>query len=303
MESIEIVLAEALEYGRNYINEGNVATYIPELAKVDKNLLGATIMTKDGEVFTLGDWDYEFTIQSISKVISLIFAISNISYDLVFEKVGMEASGAPFNSILELETKGYPSNPFINSGAIAIAGLIAEKYDFDYFLEYVRMLLNKESIEIDEDVYFSEEKTGMLNRSIGYFLKSNEIIKGNVEEVLDFYFKMCSIKVNTYDLSYFSLLLANNGIDSKTNKIIINEDIVKIVKSLMVICGMYDGSGEFAIRVGMPAKSGVGGGIIASSDNKLGISVFGPSLDERGNSIGGYHLLEYLSKKLDLHYF
>lgn len=303
IKNIEQVLNDALEYSRKYISEGNVATYIPELSKVDKNLLGATIVTTDGKRYHAGDWQQEFTIQSISKTISLIFALEHLGLELVFSKVGMEPSGDPFNSMVKLETKTYPSNPFINAGAIAVAGLIADKYEFEDYLKFVRILCGRDSIDVDESVYNSENETGMLNRSMAYMMKNSGVLDTEVEKTLKFYFRMCSTRVNTNDLANYASILASGGVEHKSGNQLINKSVLKIVKSLMVTCGMYDGSGEFAIRVGMPGKSGVGGGIVASADNKMGIGVFGPALDSQGNSIGGYHILEYLSQKLGLHYF
>lgn len=298
------VLNDALDHSIKYISEGNVATYIPELGKVDKNLLGVSVVTMDGKRYHGGDWQQEFTIQSISKTISLIFALEYFGADYVFSKVGMEASGDQFNSMAKLETKSiYPSNPFINAGAIALAGLIAKEYEFEDFLELVRSLCGRDSIEIDENVYLSESETGMLNRSMTYMMKNSGVIETDVEDTLKLYFKMCSIKINTNDLANYASILANDGVDIKSGIRLIKKSNIKIVKSLMFTCGMYDGSGEFAIRVGMPAKSGVGGGIVASADNKVGIGVFGPALDTRGNSVAGYHILEYLSKELGLHCF
>ncbi len=300
--NIESILLESLDYGKKFINNGNVATYIPELGSVDKNLLGATIITSGGKTFHAGDWKHNFTIQSISKVISLIFALEKFGPEIVFSKVGVEASGDSFNSIARLETKSkYPTNPFINAGAIAVSGLIANNYSIEDFLDFMCDICGQDSFCIDENVYLSECKTGSLNRSIAYYLNSNNILEGNVEEILKFYFKICSIKVNTYQLAVLSNLLATNSSNKCSNHI--SKETLKITKSIMMTCGMYDGSGEFAVRVGMPAKSGVGGGIIASCENRMGIAVFGPSLDSNGNSIAGYHILEYLSKKLELHSF
>ncbi|WFA08736.1 glutaminase A [Tissierella sp. Yu-01] len=304
MKNIDVVLKEALEYSRKYIDKGNVATYIPELAKVDKNMLGASIVTVEGKRYHIGDCQHEFTMQSISKTIALIYALEHIGSKIVFSKVGMEPSGDPFNSMAKLETKDkYPSNPFINAGAITVAGLIADKYEFEDYLAFTRRLCGRDSIEVDENVYKSESETGMLNRSMAFFMKNNGIIETDVEKTLEFYFKMCSVKVNTDDLSNYASILSYGGVEPKSGIRLIDKEVLIVTKSLMATCGMYDGSGEFAIRVGMPAKSGVGGGIIASAENKMGISVFGPALDVQGNSIGGYHFLEYLSKELGLHYF
>ncbi|GAA0717788.1 glutaminase A [Clostridium malenominatum] len=304
IKNIAEVLNDALEYGRKYINKGNVATYIPELAKVDKNLLGVSIVTMGGKRYHAGDWQHEFTIQSISKTISLIFALEHFGSEYVFSKVGMESSGDPFNSLDKLEIKNkYPSNPFINAGAIAVAGLIADKYEFEDYLVLVRRLCGRDLIEVDKNVYISENETGLLNRSMAYLMKNSGVLDTDVEETLKFYFRMCSIKMNTNDLANYASILANDGVEVKSGIRLIDKSTIKILKSLMVTCGMYDGSGEFAIRVGMPAKSGVGGGIVASAENKMGIGIFGPAIDTQGNSVGGYHILEYLSNELGLHYF
>lgn len=303
-KNIQQVLNNSLKHGLKYIDQGNVATYIPELKRMDKNMLGVSLMTIDGKSYHAGDWQQNFTIQSISKTISLIFALEQFGPSVVFEKVGMEPSGDPFNSMAKMEMKNQcPSNPFINAGAIAVAGLIANKYEFKDFLGLVRCLCSNDLIEHDENVYKSEYNTGMLNRSMAYLMKSNGILEADVEKTLKLYFKMCSIKVNTQDLANFASVLANDGVEIKSGIRLIDKSVLRIVKPLMMTCGMYDGSGEFAIRVGMPGKSGVGGGIISFADNKMGISVFGPALDCRGNSTGGYRILEYLSKELELHYF
>ncbi|MDD2447897.1 MAG: glutaminase A [Tissierellia bacterium] len=302
--NISEVLNDALEHGRKYISEGNIATYIPELSKVDKNFLGVSIVTTDGKEYHAGDWQQEFTMQSISKTISLIFALEHIGADVIFTKVGMEPSGDPFNSIVKLETKSaMPSNPLINAGAIAVAGLIADRYEFEEFLRFVRLVCGRDTIVVDENVYNSENGAGKLNRSIAYLLQSNGVLEADVEKALSFYFKMCSLNINTFDLANYAAILANGGKDVRSGIQLINKPVLQIVKSLMVTCGLYDGSGEFAIRVGMPAKSGVGGGILALAQNNMGICVFGPALDVHGNSTGGYQILEYLSKELDLHYF
>ena len=306
MESsnILVVLNDALGDGRKHIAKGSIATYIPELAKVDKNLIGATIVTSDGKRYHAGDWNKNFTMQSISKTISLIFALDHIGEEVVFSKVGMEPSGDPFNSMIKLEYKSaIPSNPLINAGAIAVAGLIADRFEFEDFLKFVTIVCGREDISVDENVYNSENEAGNLNRSIAYFLKHNGVIETDVEKALSFYFKMCSLNINTLDLANYAAILANGGRDIMSGKQLIDKSILKIVKSLMATCGMYDGSGKFAIKVGMPAKSGVGGGIVAFAENNMGIGVFGPSLDVNGNSIGGYRILEYLSEKLGLHYF
>lgn len=302
---IQQTLDEAVDYARAFIHEGNVATYIPELAKGNPNHLGAYITTVTGEHYCAGDWQQEFTIQSISKTISLIMALQTAGYDKVFSKVGVEPTGDAFNSIVKLETKTlHPLNPMINAGAIATASCCVGQQDpFGEFLMLTRRLCGRDTIQLNEAVYLSEKKAGMRNRSMAYLMQSDNILECDAEVALDLYFRMCSVNVTAQDLANYALILANNGVDLKTGEQLVESWIVRIVKTLMVTCGMYDGSGEFAMKVGIPAKSGVGGGIVASVERKMGIAAFGPALDEKGNSIGAYRVLEYLSHHLGLHYF
>lgn len=302
---IQQVLDSAMEYARTFMAEGKVATYIPELAKGDPTQLGCCIITAKGDVYHAGDWRQEFTIQSISKTISLIMALKTAGYDHVFGKVGVEPTGDAFNSIVKLETKTlHPLNPMINAGAIAVASCCAGAGNsFEDFLTLARTLCKRESIALNEAVYLSEKKAGDRNRSMAYLMQSDNVLDCSAEDALDIYFKMCSINVTTEDLANYALLLANNGVDIATGEQVVEGWIVRIIKTLMVTCGMYDGSGEFAMKVGIPAKSGVGGGIMASVEGKMGIATFSPGLDTKGNSIGAYHILEYLSHRLNLHYF
>jgi glutaminase len=262
-------------------------------------------MTPEGKVYHAGDWRQEFTMQSISKTISLIFALQTVGYDEVFHKVGVEPTGDAFNSIVRLETKTlHPLNPMINAGAIATASCCMGLADpFKDFLALTRRLCGRESIQMDEAVYESEDRTGMRNRSMAYLMQSDNILGCSAEEAVDLYFRMCSVSVTAEDLAHYGLVLCNSGVDPFTGERLVEGWIVRIVKTLMVTCGMYDGSGEFAMKVGMPAKSGVGGGILASVEEQMGIGAFGPALDAKGNSVGAYRLLEYLSNRLRLHYF
>jgi glutaminase len=223
----------------------------------------------------------------------------------VFEKVGKEPTGDPFNSIIRLETfdEHKPLNPMINAGAISVAGLIkgrdAEEKT-SRILDFFKYLTGNEDIAINEEVYLSEKRTGNRNRSMAYFLKDIGNLEGEVEDTLDVYFKQCSIEVTTGDIAYIGALLANNGLDMGTGERKIPERYCKIAKSYMATCGMYDGSGEFAINVGIPAKSGVGGGIMCTVKDGMGIGVFGPALDRKGNSVAGIKLLEDLAERLEL---
>ena len=304
-EDLDDVIIESLDYGNRYMGLGRVADYIPALSKADASQLGITVLTCDGQYHTGGDWEQLFTLQSVAKVMLLVYALKELGQERVFSRVGVEPTGDSFNSIVKLETKGnHPLNPFINAGAIAIMSLILEHgRTFSDFMSFLGKTLGREHLEIDEVVYLSEVETGNLNRSLAFFMKANDVIKSDVEVTLDAYFKMCSVLANTKDLARFGMILANDGVDLFTNEQILDAYNTSLVKTLMVTCGMYDNSGEFAIKVGMPAKSGVGGGILTLAQSKAGIGVFSPALDEKGNSLSGIKALEYMSWSLDLHYF
>lgn len=304
IKDLQKVINEALHYAKSFENNGKVASYIPQLSTADKNALGIAIVANNKKLYTAGDCNTLFTMQSISKVISLILALQTAGYEKVFSKVGVEPTGDPFNSMVKLETKTHiPLNPMINAGAIAVAGVINTSFPFGDFLNLTKKLCSRDDIKLSEKVYLSEKTSGMKNRAIAYMLLNEGVLEKDVEEVLDVYFKMCSVEVTAVDLAYFGSVLANGGINIFTGERIVEEWIATLVKTLMVTCGMYDGSGEFAIKVGMPAKSGVGGGIVSCAEENFGIAVYGPSLDAKGNSVWGVKALEYLSRELNLHYF
>ncbi|MDU1910074.1 glutaminase A [Fusobacterium sp.] len=286
---------------------GTVASYIPELDKAKKDALGLYIIDVEGNEYCSGDWDTKFTIQSISKIVTLMLAILDNGEEYVFSKVGMEPTGDPFNSIKKLETSSRrkPYNPLINAGAIVIASMIKGRDVRDRFqrlLEFFRKISEDETLDVNYKIYCGESETGNRNRAMGYFLKGEGIIEGNVEDALDIYFKQCSIEVTAKTLARTALFLANNG-KLSTGETVITPRIATIVKTLMVTCGMYDSSGEFAVRAGIPSKSGVGGGILSVVPGKMGIGVYGPSLDKKGNSIAGVLLLGDLSNELNLTIF
>lgn len=301
------LLETLIENNMEYISEGKVASYIPELAKYNQNALGIYITTLSGKEYYAGDWNEKFTIQSISKVITLMLALLDNGKAL-FEKVGMEPTTDAFNSIINLETKNLqkPLNPMINSGAIATVSLIAgegrEKV-FERILELYKKITNNPNITINEQVYNSEQKTGARNRALAYFMKSTGVIENDVEDVLDVYFKQCSIESNCADIARMGAVLANNGVLPWSGEELIPNYVAKIIKTIMVTCGMYDASGDTAVNIGIPCKSGVGGGILAVAPSRMGIGVYGPALDQKGNSIAGIKLLEELSRKLDLSIF
>ena len=254
---------------------------------------------------SVGDTQVRFTIQSISKVITLAVALEKCGFYKVFEKVGMEPSGDAFNSLVKLDVSSdHPFNPMINSGAIAITSYLLPLVSFDDMLEITRQLCMDPDIVMDGNVYQSEMNHLSRNRAIAYLLESKGIIAmDSVQDTLDLYVRMCSLSVTAESLAGFGLVLAANGIHPVTGKRLLDENVVKVVKTIMLTCGMYDGSGEFAVHVGIPSKSGVGGGILSVVDHRMGIGIFGPSLDSKGNSIAGRHILRHLSKELNLHLF
>ena len=302
------VLNEIININRKYTNYGQVASYIPELKNAKRDDLGICIIDKDNNVYKAGSYNKKFTIQSISKPIILAMALMDNDWSYVFSKVGMEPSGDPFNSIMKLETNDTkkPSNPMINAGAIVTTSLIkgsSSEEKEERMLRFFRKLANNENIGINYDVYKSEKLTGDRNRAMAYLLKNDGFIDGNVEEILDLYFKQCSIEIDVVDLARIGINLAMYGKDIETGEQLIDERVSRIIKTFMVTCGMYDASGEFAIKVGIPAKSGVGGGIMASVPNTMGIGVYGPALDKKGNSIAGVKILEELSNRYNLNIF
>ena len=295
---------QALELGKPMTARGHVATYIPELGKADPAKLGACIYTAEGEKICVGDCNTRFSIQSVSKIISLAIALEVYSKELVFENVGMEPSGDSFNSLLKLENAdGTPYNPLINAGALVISSYLVQMYTFEELLETTRKLCMDPDIVLDIKVCHSEMSNLSRNRAIAYLLESKGVLNANVERTLDYYVKMCSLSITAESLTNFGLVLACDGINPATGERMLKAETVRIVKTIMLTCGMYDGAGEFAVRVGIPSKSGVGGGLISVVDGELAIGIYGPSLDEKGNSIGGITMLEYISKEMDYHMF
>lgn len=287
----------------NY-QKGKVANYIPALGKVKPDLAAIVMIDMNGNSYQLGDWEYTFTLQSISKPLVLALAIMELGEDVVFNRVGVEPTGEEFNSINKLVGHPKPFNPMINAGAISVTSLIQEfRPDSSYslLLDFIRRVTGNMEITLNQSVYESEKLTADRNRSLAYFLKDNRIINCDVVESLDLYFKQCSLNVNTGDIARASSVFANKGYDPITGDKVIPEKVASLVRSLMLTCGMYDQSGRFAIQVGIPAKSGVSGGIIAPVKERYGIAVFGPALDNSGNSVVGMSILRELSEALNLH--
>lgn len=301
-------LQQFIEEAKKVTKYGKVADYIPALAEANQHDLSAAIYYVDGRCVKAGEIETYFTLQSISKVLTLALALMDHGQEYVFERVGMEPTGDPFNSIAKLETvnPSKPLNPMINAGALAVTNMIKGKNKeekFERIITFVRNLTNNHTISISEKVAQSEYDTAWLNRSLCYFLKEHGIIQGDVEELMELYTKQCAIQMHSLDLAKIGAVFALNGKHPETGMQLIPEKIARLCKTFMVTCGMYNASGEFAIKVGIPAKSGVSGGILAVVPNRYGIGIFGPSLDEKGNSISGIRLLELLSAKYSLSIF
>lgn len=293
-----------VEKCRHDSHKGKVASYIPELSNAPQHALGIHIIDANSRRISAGDCGLYFTMQSISKVFTLLLALMDNGEKGVFDKVGMEPTGDSFNSMLKLELvqPGIPFNPFINAGAIVISSLIAGDSPAEKsarILQFLKLLSHNDSLQYEYDVYASESKTGDLNRSLAYYLKDNGVLQGEVEDVLEVYFHHCSIRVTCADLARLALILANDGKDPMSDQVLVPRRYVQIAKTFMVTCGMYNNSGQFAIEIGLPAKSGVSGGILTLVPGRYGIGVFGPALDRTGNSVAGVALLEKLSKQFD----
>ena len=283
---------------------GHVATYIPELAKVDPDKLGIYVSGPNGDHFA-GDCAAPFTMQSVVKPLILLLALMDSGIDTVRALVGVEATGKPFDTFnySDQALTGAHINPMINTGAIALCTLIRGRdYNerFDRLLELVRTLADNPSLEVDQAVFRSEQLTGNKNRALAYLLTAYGMISDPVNEILDCYFKACSITVTCRDLAKIAHIFALRGIHPVTGEQLFPAQYAKYVTATMATCGMYDGSGEFALEVGFPAKSGVGGGILGVIPRSMGIGVYAPALDKHGNSVAGVQALAQLSRELDL---
>ncbi len=301
------ILQDILKQCYPYTQHGKVATYIPELAKADSTRFGICVRTGT-EMHFAGDYQLPFTMQSIVKPMILLMALMDKGEDCVRNLVGVEATGKPFDAFnySDQALRSEHINPMINTGAIALCTLIhGDSYQdkFQRLLELTRMVADNPKITIDENVYQSEKSSGNKNRALAYMLKAYGLIDADAEEVLDCYFRACSIQVNCVDLAKMAFVFANKGKHPVTGEQLFDREYARYIHAILMTCGMYDGSGEFALNVGLPAKSGVGGGIMAMVPNQMGIGIYSPALDSKGNSYAGIKALEQLSKKLDLSIF
>jgi glutaminase len=281
---------------------GAVADYIPELGKADPAHFGISLATLDGHVYEVGDTQIAFTIQSMSKPFVFALALDTLGAARVESVIGVEPSGDPFNSI-RLNADNHPFNAMVNAGAIACTGLIYEAKGDDAF-EYIRQALGRfagRELDIDDAVYASESATGDRNRAIGYLLRTNAVIKDNVTSVLEAYFRQCSVLVTARDIAVMAATLANRGVNPVTGEQVVTPYAISRTLSVMTSSGMYDYAGEWIYRVGIPAKSGVGGGILAALPARLGLGSYSPKLDKHGNSVRGIKVCEALSSHYNLH--
>ena len=293
-QNIEKILALVSGAVADVQGQGKPADYIPALAEVDVNKFGMAVSTVDGRDFIIGDAEERFSIQSISKVFCLSLAIHYAGEGL-FERVGVEPSGTAFNSLSQLDHEnGIPRNPFINSGALVTSDILLEYLNSPNqdFLDFVRGLSNNIDVHYDEQVYRSEFDHGNRNAALCHYLKSFGNIRNDISRVLDFYFYQCSLSMSCLDLARAFRFLAQDGSHPFGKDDVVSKQQARRINSLMMTCGTYDEAGEFAFRVGLPCKSGVGGGIVAIMPGEMSICVWGPELGPKGNSLAGIQALE-----------
>lgn len=301
MKPTEALLNEILDEVRPLIGKGKVADYIPALATVPANKLGIAVCYNDGEIIQAGDSEERFSIQSISKVLSLTLAMTLYKPEEIWQRVGKEPSGHAFNSLIQLELEnGIPRNPFINAGALIVSDLLHSRLSAPQYrmLELVRDLSGDQHIVYDKVVATSEMQHSDRNASIAYLMRSFGNFDNEVMPVLTNYFSYCALKMSCIDLARTFSYLANKGQPLGAKEPIISQTQSKQMNALLATCGLYDGAGEFAYRVGMPGKSGVGGGIIAVVPGEMTIAVWSPELDPSGNSLAGTAALELLADRI-----
>jgi glutaminase len=300
--NLERIVKEIADEMRQRPDRGEVATYIPELARVDAKAFGIVVIDAEGNVAAAGDSDTPFSIQSISKVFTLTLALGKAG-DRLWQRVGREPSGSPFNSVVQLEyERGKPRNPFINAGAIAVTDLILSGHQpreaLGEIVRFMQFLADDPSITIDERVAASEQRTGFRNAALANYMKSFGVLDNPVDFTLGVYFHHCAIAMSCRQLAMAGRFLAHLGRNPTTGLTVVQPERARRINAVMLTCGHYDGSGEFAYRVGLPGKSGVGGGILAIAPGKASIAVWAPGLDANGNSHLGRVALEALTKRL-----
>jgi len=301
---IESIITAA--YNNHLANRnGAPADYIPELAVVDPDRFGIAVATVDGKLFTAGDTDHSFTIQSVSKAFVYCLALELVGRDAVLERVGVEPSGDAFNAIVFDPHTNRPFNPMVNAGAITVAGIVCDVAGagaFDLILDRLSAAAGRR-LTMDESVYRSEAETGHRNRAIGHLLRNVGAVQSPVDQVVDLYFRQCSILVTAADLAHMGATLAHIGENPVTGQQVFELAAVRNTLAVMFTCGTYDFSGSWAYDVGVPAKSGVGGGIVGVVNRQLGIGTYSPRLDAKGNSIRGVAAFREIGDELGLHVF
>lgn len=295
-------VAEIVETLRDRTDRGEVASYIPELARVDPKSFGIAVIDAEGNTIAGGDSDTPFSIQSISKVFTLTLALGKVG-DRLWRRVGREPSGSAFNSIVQLEyEQGIPRNPFINAGAIAVTDLILSGHlpreALGEIVRFMQFLADDPTIAIDNEVAASEQRTGFRNAALANYMKSFSVLDNPVDFTLGVYFHHCAIAMSCRQLAMAGRFLAFDGLHPSTKLPVVQAERARRINAVMLTCGHYDGSGEFAYRVGLPGKSGVGGGILAIAPGKASIAVWSPGLDANGNSYLGRLALVMLTKKM-----
>ncbi len=298
-QDLSDIVAEVCRDVQNEIGTGRVADYIPALAKVDPRKFGISIVTCDGKTANAGDADELFSIQSVSKIFTLTLAAEKIGAAL-WERVGREPTGSAFNSIVQLEHEsGIPRNPLINAGAIVVTDVLLEgngpQQTIDSIIAFLRRRADDDTIQFDPEVARSETETGDRNASLAHFMRGFGNVKGQVADVLHVYFRQCAITMSCRQLARAGLYLAHAGSDPVTGEEVVSEARARRINAVMMTCGHYDASGDFAFHVGLPGKSGVGGGILAIAPRHASIAVWSPGLNEVGNSLVGSLALERLS--------
>ncbi|MDO5523140.1 MAG: glutaminase [Bacteroidia bacterium] len=290
---------------QNVEDTGHVADYIPELATVNPNQFGVHLTTVGGEHSAFGDSEKRFSIQSIAKVFAFVMAYSRVKSN-IWERMDLEPAGTPFNSLVQLEyDKGIPRNPFINAGAIVVCDILVDELASpkENVLSFIRGLSNSHTIDYNPIVAHSEKKSGYRNYALVNLMKSFGNIRNNIDKVMDLYFSICSIEMSCRELADSFLFLANNGVVPHSGEQILSPSRTKRANALMQTCGFYDEAGQFTFKVGLPGKSGVGGGIVAVHPLKYSIAVWSPRLNKKGNSYKGMLFLEEFTTKTELSIF
>ncbi|MFF2755759.1 glutaminase [Psychrobacillus sp. NPDC058041] len=309
---------EWVTYYRAFTSEGKNASYIPALEMADSSHLGISIIGPNGTIIKAGNCDVPFTLQSISKVISFIAACMHHGIPYVLDRVDLEPTGDPFNSIIRLEMHkpGKPFNPMINAGAITVSSILpgdTPQKKLESIIDLMEKMVGKRPV-LNEEVFLSEWQTANRNRALAYYLKETGFLEIEVEEALEVYLKQCSLEVTTEDIALIGLVLAHDGYHPIRKEQILPKDVARLAKSLMLTCGVYNASGKFAAFIGVPAKTGVSGGIMAAVPPRVksevfplqegcGIGIYGPAIDEYGSSVAGVMLLKKIAESWDLSIF